>query len=128
MFTDDVCLYAETFVFKVVNDTGSLSEANRWRITTGLEYYFGAFGDNVTLNEVINEARTHNSHIQFSLLTRTNHRAEPAEDAGTGVSRCSCGEAHAGRGIRCPHVGPFDCTGCCRQGHTSGRSRCFVSH
>ncbi len=64
--TDDVCLYAETFVFKVVNDTGSLSEANRGRITTGLEYYFGAFGDNVTLNEVINEARTHKqSHPLF---------------------------------------------------------------
>ncbi len=56
MFTEDACLYTETFVFKVVNDTRSLSVDNRGRITTGLEYYFGAFGNNVTLDEIINQA------------------------------------------------------------------------
>ena len=40
---------------QVVNSTGSVSLADRGRITTGLEYYFGAFGTTVTLDEVINQ-------------------------------------------------------------------------
>lgn len=41
----------------MVNDTGTLSLADQGRITTGLEYYFGAFGTTVTLDEIINQAR-----------------------------------------------------------------------
>jgi hypothetical protein len=42
---------------QVVNSTGSVSLADRGRITTGLEYYFGAFGTTVMLDEVINQVR-----------------------------------------------------------------------
>jgi hypothetical protein len=40
---------------QVVNQTGSLTLADRGRITTGLEYYFGAFGTTVTLDEIIDQ-------------------------------------------------------------------------
>ena len=56
--TDDMCLYPEAFTFKVVNDTGSLTPQTQGRVTTGLEYYFGAFGSTVTLDEIISQVRS----------------------------------------------------------------------
>ena len=55
---------------QVVNSTGSVSLADRGRITTGLEYYFGAFGTTVTLDEVINQVSTYVSRQELTLIPR----------------------------------------------------------
>lgn len=54
-FTTDTCLYPENFVFRVVNDSSTFSNSTKTSINTGLQYYFGAFGPNITLDNVIKE-------------------------------------------------------------------------
>ena len=44
---DDTCLYAEHYVYQVVNDTGSLSASNKVVANAAFSYYFGADGKTI---------------------------------------------------------------------------------
>lgn len=54
-FTSDTCLYPEHFVFQTVNESNSFSNSTKESVNTGLLYYFGAFGPNVTFDDVIQD-------------------------------------------------------------------------
>lgn len=57
--TMDIITNELTLFLQVVNSTASLTPTNRGRVTTGLEYYYGAFGTTVTLDEIIDQVGPH---------------------------------------------------------------------
>lgn len=74
-----------------MNTTGSLTPTDEGRVTTGLEYYFGAFGTTVTLDAIIDQVSFHEmSACKPSPPSASCSLLCPKLDQGLFAGCCAC--------------------------------------